>query len=192
MSCPSYIKPQLGCWQRKAKRRCMSCPSYIKPQPKVKSTSSSCRCMSCPSYIKPQLTWWEHLMNLVVCLVLPTSNHNWPEHAAKSYALYVLSFLHQTTTAEHTNQNTPCCMSCPSYIKPQLAWECYKWWPRCMSCPSYIKPQLLGNSYRLSLCCMSCPSYIKPQLEEQFYLPSIRCMSCPSYIKPQPLLFNTT
>ena len=34
----------------------------------------------------------------VVCLVLPTSNHNWRLAVSSSVALYVLFFLHQTTT----------------------------------------------------------------------------------------------
>ena len=99
---------------------CMSCPSYIKPQLNGNTGQAETRCMSCPSYIKPQLKRDTLGKGSVVCLVLPTSNHNLLNLCVVCVGLYVLSFLHQTTTCNVRHLRQTRCMSCPSYIKPQL------------------------------------------------------------------------
>ena len=55
--------------------------------------------------------------------------------------LYLMSFLHQTTTRAGNRYIEQSCISCHSYIKPQ---PCPPWpasCRRCISCHSYIKPQ---------------------------------------------------
>ena len=77
--------------------------------------------------------------------------------------MYIVRFLHQTTTCGLTNPKSLRCISSVSYIKPQ---------PRstrscsvlgCISSVSYIKPQPLGVVLPLPLSCISSVSYIKPQ-----------------------------
>ena len=141
MSCPSYIKPQLNGNTGQAETRCMSCPSYIKPQLKrdtlgkgsvvclVLPTSNhnwqtmvllvySVVCLVLPTSNHNSCAFPFH-GTMVVCLVLPTSNHNIEARVIAWLALYVLSFLHQTTTSFLCSRQKKGCMSCPSYIKPQ-------------------------------------------------------------------------
>ena len=100
-------------------------------------------CISFDSYIKPQLILRPSMLDTVVYLLIPTSNHNQRLKLSGSMALYIFWFLHQTTTA---------------FL---LLWKCgklYIFWflhqtttkstfrrhtLRCISFDSYIKPQLL-------------------------------------------------
>ena len=77
-------------------------------------------CISFDSYIKPQL----HVIRLpqphVVYPLIPTSNHNFERLRAQCSMLYILWFLHQTTTSIMISIFHICCISFDSYIKPQL------------------------------------------------------------------------
>ena len=55
----------------------------------------------------------------VVCLLIPTSNHNYAVHQHNNGALYAFWFLHQTTTWRRLRTGRCCCMPFDSYIKPQ-------------------------------------------------------------------------
>ena len=57
---------------------------------------------------------------LVVYRTIPTSNHNLFRLWQFSFALYIVLFLHQTTTFSGTVEFMYCCISYYSYIKPQL------------------------------------------------------------------------
>ena len=108
-------------------------------------------CISFDSYIKPQLMKYNELFELVVYLLIPTSNHNtksvhfilvelyifWFLHQTTTYKatpnnavlLYIFWFLHQTTTSLRICKLTLCCISFDSYIKPQptLKSVCLGW-----------------------------------------------------------------
>ena len=56
--------------------RCISFDSYIKPQPSQSRSERWIRCISFDSYIKPQLLKVFYLLQHVVYLLIPTSNHN--------------------------------------------------------------------------------------------------------------------
>ena len=106
--------------------------------------SSSARCISFDSYIKPQLIQFFVEVDIVVYLLIPTSNHNWckPRCAESSVVylliptsnhnlsydgwwlcwLYIFWFLHQTTTPLTPVSVAKRCISFDSYIKPQLSW----------------------------------------------------------------------
>ena len=211
--------------------RCMSCSSYIKPQHVLCSILWTKCCMSCSSYIKPQHIYDYGYASSVVCLVLPTSNHNacralddWAWlyvlfflHQTTTYCLllfvffllYVLFFLHQTTTLALHTLNLYGCMSCSSYIKPQLLKDAAGVYLSCMSCSSYIKPQPAQGPYGWrSVVCLVLPTsnHNLFQLNKKiimlyvlFFLHQtttpcnekpwgISCMSCSSYIKPQPIV----
>ena len=78
---------------------------------------------------------------MVVYRPFPTSNHNCKGERYWAVGLYIVRFLHQTTTAR-THQNTLSrCISSVSYIKPQPATTTHCASHSCISSVSYIKPQ---------------------------------------------------
>ena len=77
-------------------------------------------CISYYSYIKPQLSGFVEVFWAVVYRTIPTSNHNWYQRCASSMKLYIVLFLHQTTTGIGAVSPFRCCISYYSYIKPQL------------------------------------------------------------------------
>ena len=144
-------------------RCCISYHFYIKPQPSASSCSSSSGCISYHFYIKPQLAKLPSLYECVVYLIISTSNHNLLLIAKKNIWLYILSFLHQTTTAKRScvpvlqlyilsflHQTTTNKCICLTFL-------------RCISYHFYIKPQLEVPNYMAGLCCISYHFYIKPQ-----------------------------
>ena len=103
-------------------------------------------CISYYSYIKPQLLE-AHLDNLkVVYRTIPTSNHNYNYDSQTPLALYIVLFLHQTTTFLIISDMKYCCISYYSYIKPQLFLLLTVGVESCISYYSYIKPQLYCHS----------------------------------------------
>ena len=100
-------------------------------------------CLSSCSYIKPQLNEVFGFMPIVVYHLVPTSNHNMKtdvtmfgivvyhlvptsNHNLKAimlltFLLFIILFLHQTTTAEYGSRRFRRCLSSCSYIKPQHA-----------------------------------------------------------------------
>ena len=120
-------------------------------------------CISCVFYIKPQHDDQFVKSIHVVYLAFSTSNHNNGFaiiHRDKLYILrflhqtttmvlvlmfivllYILRFLHQTTTCICSLHYYMCCISCVFYIKPQLLVLCSFFFHSCISCVFYIKPQ---------------------------------------------------
>ena len=99
--------------------------------------------------------------------------------------LFIILFLHQTTTLKQGHTFSHCCLSSCSYIKPQLVFSRKERAQGCLSSCSYIKPQLKKHFTFLSNCCLSSCSYIKPQLVNLQRLCRVCCLSSCSYIKPQ-------
>ena len=79
----------------------------------------------------------------VVYHLVPTSNHNFKGLSNDVTLLFIILFLHQTTT------------DIRAYMKRL----------RCLSSCSYIKPQREGCEDGRGWCCLSSCSYIKPQLD---------------------------
>ena len=77
---------------------CISSYSYIKPQPGYINNSGAICCISSYSYIKPQLVRWCSALPTVVYHPIPTSNHNLRREVWQVLMLYIILFLHQTTT----------------------------------------------------------------------------------------------
>ena len=120
-------------------------------------------CLSSCSYIKPQLVVAPHTSKLVVYHLVPTSNHN--QHTFVGFVvlvvyhlvptsnhnlfticclaawLFIILFLHQTTTEYLCGPLPLCCLSSCSYIKPQRPLCLRSTHVRCLSSCSYIKPQ---------------------------------------------------
>ena len=98
---------------------CISYYSYIKPQPNYESariksvvyrtipTSNHNTCILCVC------------ARIVVYRTIPTSNHNSTIDVRINFMLYIVLFLHQTTTQNVEFYFVPCCISYYSYIKPQ-------------------------------------------------------------------------
>ena len=159
MSCSSYIKPQLCLLHNQIIFCCMSCSSYIKPQPRYRHVFTIvvvCLVLPTSNHNMYSAPFCERS---VVCLVLPTSNHNIFMIMDTLQALYVLFFLHQTTTRAGLWMIELGCMSCSSYIKPQHIVYCCSFSSCCMSCSSYIKPQLSRSIHLTStVVCLVLPT----------------------------------
>ena len=80
------------------RRCCLSSCSYIKPQPTAPPKLSVAGCLSSCSYIKPQLDDRSLYISSVVYHLVPTSNHNFAQSIILVITLFIILFLHQTTT----------------------------------------------------------------------------------------------
>ena len=98
---------------------CISYYSYIKPQLKLVLIEFMDSCISYYSYIKPQLYFYNLKCQVVVYRTIPTSNHNLIAYEQITNQLYIVLFLHQTTTQSNQWTLNKCCISYYSYIKPQ-------------------------------------------------------------------------
>ena len=98
------------------------------------------------SYIKPQLSAEPSALLVVVYRTIPTSNHNLWLAIHFTLMLYIILFLHQTTTVIFISSGLKSCISYYSYIKPQLADKAHESAVGCISYYSYIKPQLTRDS----------------------------------------------
>ena len=130
-------------------------------------------CISFDSYIKPQLQHRVRDGFVVVYLLIPTSNHNFPAENALNVVLYIFWFLHQTTTSTPSAWWICCCISFDSYIKPQLPIQRKPLAHSCISFDSYIKPQL-----RTPQCTMSMVVYLLiPTSNHNWWVPFVTCLS---------------
>ena len=125
------------------------------------------------------------LATKVVCLLIPTSNHNPCARWVHWNRLYIFWFLHQTTTVPATTA---------ALSSLYIFWFLHQtttlltqsmWQNRCISFDSYIKPQLQIIRMYSILCCISFDSYIKPQPKFLYNFLYLCCISFDSYIKPQ-------
>ena len=92
---------------------------YIKPQRTRLLMPMTDGCILFHFYIKPQpITIWWH-QRLVVSYSISTSNHNWKKLTIWSLLLYLIPFLHQTTTDDFWRFLLLCCILFHFYIKPQ-------------------------------------------------------------------------
>ena len=99
---------------------CLSSCSYIKPQHIILSKIKRLSCLSSCSYIKPQLQKLFLCHSFVVYHLVPTSNHNHFNGQESATLLFIILFLHQTTTEVRVSTSSIRCLSSCSYIKPQL------------------------------------------------------------------------
>ena len=142
ISSVSYIKPQLLTILAAAIAGCISSVSYIKPQLSGDLRLRRYGCISSVSYIKPQrvtslvggaivvyrpfptsnhnVRMLSEIFKDVVYRPFPTSNHNGYRPSPTDDTLYIVRFLHQTTTADEARPEYDGCISSVSYIKPQL------------------------------------------------------------------------
>ena len=105
-------------------------------------------CISFESYIKPQPGLPADMIDEVVYLLNPTSNHNLVASVPGLWVLYIFWILHQTTTTPGNRPEFSCCISFESYIKPQHRYNHPLGYLSCISFESYIKPQHLMQPQR--------------------------------------------
>ena len=98
LSSCSYIKPQPPLVNFFRAIGCLSSCSYIKPQPVTWVEVNETRCLSSCSYIKPQQFDGLGYQAVVVYHLVPTSNHNTSLSVGVETSLFIILFLHQTTT----------------------------------------------------------------------------------------------
>ena len=164
-------------------------------------------CLSSCSYIKPQLR--RHVADslAVVYHLVPTSNHNSNSRKINSWMLFIILFLHQTTTKELSlpysimlfiilflHQTTTMKIEKTNYQQlfiilflhqTTTVITCSYFRTCCLSSCSYIKPQLILWEIKNPVCCLSSCSYIKPQRRRLAATQTLSCLSSCSYIKPQ-------
>ena len=142
---------------------CLSSCSYIKPQRAssaghrgkvvyhlVPTSNHNCRAM------KMKLT-------KVVYHLVPTSNHNNTNDWVVAVSLFIILFLHQTTTINyHHIMGHELFIILFLHQTTTLVFLCFRS-SRCLSSCSYIKPQPEPSEYTCLLRCLSSCSYIKPQ-----------------------------
>ena len=108
---------------------------------------------------------------LVVSYSISTSNHNLYIVYHNKSKLYLIPFLHQTTTHSRSLPLLIRCILFHFYIKPQLKdMDLLNNWC-CILFHFYIKPQLLAVILPIVPCCILFHFYIKPQL---YPIPPIR------------------
>ena len=100
--------------------------------------------------------------------------------------LYNSSFLHQTTTAQMSNEYNSGCIILLFYIKPQLYLLARVLHVCCIILLFYIKPQPQLDKQIEQQCCIILLFYIKPQLEIIAAALVASCIILLFYIKPQP------
>ena len=160
-------------------------------------------------YIKPQLCSHSQRPQNVVSYSISTSNHNRLRFLYNSIVLYLIPFLHQTTTLGRfrrvysvlylipfLHQTTTFSFSFYPffllYLIPFLHQTTtrgkFPWFKACcILFHFYIKPQLSLVCQLLTARCILFHFYIKPQPFVIYYLPRARCILFHFYIKPQPL-----
>ena len=123
ISFESYIKPQLNRYDLLPLRSCISFESYIKPQhfPELNILQPVVYLLNPTSNHNHRMTAF--VAPFVVYLLNPTSNHNANGGYFVTAELYIFWILHQTTTYIQYPCNSSSCISFESYIKPQPNWE---------------------------------------------------------------------
>ena len=143
---------------------CILLNFYIKPQPLHVASYFIFSCILLNFYIKPQLFRQIIQSDLVVSYWISTSNHNLGLAGSALIGLYLIEFLHQTTTV---------CIPCVYVFQLYLIEFLHQTttlgaggsrYSGCILLNFYIKPQqrvrhVVGHS-----CCILLNFYIKPQL----------------------------
>ena len=124
------------------KTRCLWSYSYIKPQ-RYRGRNARAHVVYGPiptsNHNRIRIT---ATAGIVVYGPIPTSNHNRVNHKSLDTPLFMVLFLHQTTTVRLRPVSPKSCLWSYSYIKPQLPQSRASRAEGCLWSYSYIKPQL--------------------------------------------------
>ena len=124
------------------KSRCILLNFYIKPQLKPSKDFDQAGCILLNFYIKPQQCILAAFDRMVVSYWISTSNHNIEQSEYNGIALYLIEFLHQTTTGPYLFAADRRCILLNFYIKPQHVQTVDVERCGCILLNFYIKPQL--------------------------------------------------
>ena len=122
---------------------------------------------------------------MVVSYSISTSNHNITLSMSPISELYLIPFLHQTTTLALRMIQRSGCILFHFYIKPQLGGFFISASSCCILFHFYIKPQLCWMCQFTCFCCILFHFYIKPQPTPLLDYEAIGCILFHFYIKPQ-------
>ena len=103
------------------------------------------------------------LIVAVVSYSISTSNHNVLPLLKVLSVLYLIRFLHQTTTLQSIDRRSTSCILFDFYIKPQLLFVKLEELLSCILFDFYIKPQHKVEREHKSVRCILFDFYIKPQ-----------------------------
>ena len=120
---------------------CLSSCSYIKPQLGGLGLLNGLCCLSSCSYIKPQLPIYSEYRTKVVYHLVPTSNHNQQMYSVSRNMLFIILFLHQTTTCSRSTSKFSMLFIILFLHQTTTATQQNDWNLGCLSSCSYIKPQ---------------------------------------------------
>ena len=123
-------------------RSCILFHFYIKPQRVVVGVVADARCILFHFYIKPQLLAHKFCERLVVSYSISTSNHNRWCFLCYGYGLYLIPFLHQTTTRFRYYGRNKELYLIPFLHQTTTFWHFLTRSNRCILFHFYIKPQL--------------------------------------------------
>ena len=101
---------------------------------------------------------------VVVSHSVSTSNHNADISVDMRLRLYLIPFLHQTTTGKYLSRTVDVLYLIPFLHQTTTRRNFWCMRLRCISFRFYIKPQPTESSTSISSCCISFRFYIKPQL----------------------------
>ena len=120
---------------------CILLNFYIKPQHSILSMSRSMSCILLNFYIKPQHSPCSFFSYFVVSYWISTSNHNSDLGNSASAALYLIEFLHQTTTFTQVKNNYSLLYLIEFLHQTTTAFRGSYSWLSCILLNFYIKPQ---------------------------------------------------
>ena len=147
-------------------------------------------CLSSCSYIKPQLVRLIHHPRAVVYHLVPTSNHNGQGCLCILGLLFIILFLHQTTTGRDSGRRGGwlfIILFLHQTTTTRADFHAAIW----LFIILFLhQTTTLGVCCKPTLGCLSSCSYIKPQRGTKFHIMFERCLSSCSYIKPQPIATN--
>ena len=109
------------------------------------------------------LRWICRLKAKVVYHLVPTSNHNLASNVDTPLLLFIILFLHQTTTYGRFCSQKFLLFIILFLHQTTTAFHLFGLVRRCLSSCSYIKPQPTTNGQKATRSCLSSCSYIKPQ-----------------------------
>ena len=121
----------------------------------------------------------------VVSYWISTSNHNNTIFHNYHYTLYLIEFLHQTTTLWMVIHDMMCCILLNFYIKPQHTFYKTTSHAGCILLNFYIKPQQSASLSHIVNGCILLNFYIKPQPYGMLAIHFRCCILLNFYIKPQ-------
>ena len=161
-----YIKPQPPAHSILKPFGCILFHFYIKPQHKSTNVIYTFGCILFHFYIKPQPTDYCDSSPYVVSYSISTSNHNGREIATSANALYLIPFLHQTTTWAWILWTTRRLYLIP-FLHQTTTCPARFFWNESLYLIPFLHQTTTSAFFKAArCCCILFHFYIKPQLAD--------------------------